>query len=229
MNIHPDQTPTFADRAADYFLNLSQPQDLPSNITAMNPYKSGEVKDAVVKFYKKFFDDNRERIFLLGINPGRFGGGVTGISFTDPVALEEYCGIKNTFDKKTELSSKFVYSFIKSYGGADEFYSKFFIGALYPLALIKDGKNYNYYDDKKTYGYLKPFIADSLKKQVSFGASPGFAVSLGRKNYGYLKEINDELILFEKIYMLDHPRFIMQYRQKRVPDYIKEYLNVCGR
>lgn len=227
MNNKSRPRSTFAEKAVDYFLNLSSPRDLPANIGTMNPYESGEVKKVIVKFYKKFFNDNRERIFLLGINPGRFGGGVTGISFTDPVALEEYCGIKNSFDKKTELSSKFVYSFIRSYGSTEEFYSRFYISALYPLALIKDGKNYNYYDDKKTYWYLKPFIADALKKQVSFGSSPGFAVSLGRKNYKYLKEINDELKLFEKIYMLDHPRFIMQYRQKRVPDYINEYLNVC--
>ena len=219
---------TFAERAVNFFLNLSAPEKLSPNLGTMNPYENEAVQNIVTEFYNKFYKDNNKRIILLGINPGRFGGGVTGISFTDPVALEEYCGIPNNFDKKTELSSTFIYSFIRSFGKTEDFYARFFISALYPLALIKDGKNYNYYDDKNTYEYLKPLIADSLKKQAAFGISTEFAVSLGRKNFKYLDEINKELKLFKKVYMLDHPRFIMQYRRKALQEYINEYLSVCN-
>lgn len=142
----------FAARAINFFLNLSPPENLPQNITTMNPYETEEVKSIVIEFYKKYFDDNNKRILALGINPGRFGGGITGVSFTDPIALEKFCGIQNGFDKKREISSEFIYSFISKYGGAEEFYSKCFISALYPLALIKDGLNYNYYDEKN---YIK--------------------------------------------------------------------------
>ena len=51
-----------------------------------------------------------QRHLLLGINPGRFGGGVTGIPFTDPIRLQNVCGIENNFEKKQELSSVFIYA-----------------------------------------------------------------------------------------------------------------------
>ncbi len=96
-------TQTFAQKAISYFLNLEMPSDLLKGITVLNPYENNSVKEIVTKFFLKYFDDSQKRIFILGINPGRFGGGITCISFTDPVALEAFCGIKNYFDKKTEL------------------------------------------------------------------------------------------------------------------------------
>ncbi len=39
------------------------------------------------------------RYLILGINPGRFGGGITGIPFTDPIRLQNICGIENDFQK----------------------------------------------------------------------------------------------------------------------------------
>ena len=215
---------TFASRAANFFLNLPPQHGLPKNIQTMNPYETEEVKNIVIEFYKKYFSDNNKRILALGINPGRFGGGITGISFTDPAALEKHCGIENSFDKKREISSEFIYSFITKYGGVEEFYSRCFISALYPLALIKDGLNYNYYDDKKLYKILKPIIADNVKAHLGFGTRRDFVICLGRKNSLYLKEINEEYNFFEKIIVLDHPRYIMQYKRKTMDKYLEEYL-----
>ncbi|MCL5031196.1 MAG: DUF4918 family protein [Bacteroidetes bacterium] len=215
---------TFAYRTLDFFLNLSTPDNLPKNITTMNPYETEEVKNIVIEFFKKYFNDNNKRILALGINPGRFGGGITGVSFTDPIALEKFCGIKNGFDKKREISSEFIYSFITKYGGVEEFYSKCFISALYPLALIKDGLNYNYYDEQKLFRILKPAIVDSIKAQIDFGIKRDFVICLGRKNSLYLKEINDEHNFFDKIIVLDHPRYIMQYKRKSMHKYLDEYI-----
>ncbi len=219
---------TFADRASGYFFSIDSPKNLTLKISTINPFEKDEVKKIVNVFFKRYFEDNNCRVIILGINPGRFGGGVTGIPFTDPVALEKYCGIGNSFAKKTELSSKFIYNLINTFGGVQKFYSKFFISALYPLALIKDGRNYNYYDDNETYTFLKPRITDSLRKQISLGVSQKHAVCLGRKNYKYLKEISEENNLFENISVLDHPRFIMQYRNKFINKYIDEYIKVCS-
>ncbi|SFV68072.1 hypothetical protein MNB_SV-10-1583 [hydrothermal vent metagenome] len=58
-------------------------------------------------FYLKDYDDENPRTLLLGINPGRNGAGVTGIGFTDPILLEEKCGIANTLEKRSELSGFF--------------------------------------------------------------------------------------------------------------------------
>lgn len=213
----------FAEKAINYFTNLKPNKNLPSSIQTMNPYNQNDTKDILSKFYKKFFNDNNKRLLAFGINPGRFGGGITGVSFTDPVALEEFCGIKNTFKKQQELSSKFIYEFISKFGGVDKFYSNCFLSALYPLALIKDGKNYNYYDQTKLFKLLRNDIVENIKNHIEFGGRTDYVISLGRKNSKFLEEINNENGFFNKIITLDHPRYIMQYKLKFMDDYIKEY------
>ncbi len=221
-------TGTFADKAIKYFTGLKIPGKIPKNIGILNPYETEEVKKAVKLFFHNYFVDNEKRIFVFGINPGRFGGGLTGISFTDPVALREECGIENELGDRMELSSKFIYEMINQYGGVKNFYSKIFISALYPLAIIKDGKNYNYYDSLKLYESLKIQIASAINEQLKFGADRRFAICLGKKNAKYFKEINKEYNFFEEIRVLDHPRYIMQYRLKRINHYINQYISTIG-
>jgi hypothetical protein len=216
--------PNFARKAIRYFTDLKSPSTLPSGIGLLNPYENANVQYAVKEFYQKFYNDDRKRIYILGINPGRFGGGLTGISFTDPVALKKYCGIDNPFGNREELSSKFIYQVITRYGGAKKFFSNFFLSAIYPLALIKDEKNYNYYDDKKLFSFLKPYLLVSLKKQIVFRANRHVVICLGKKNGEYLKILNGELSLFNQIEILDHPRYIMQYRKKKMDGYLEQYI-----
>ena len=220
--------PTFAENAISYFTKLKTLAKLPSGVQIQNPYVNDNVKSAVKEFYRKFYNDERKRVYILGINPGRFGGGLTGISFTDPTALKKHCGIDNPFGNREELSSKFIYEVIDQFGGVKEFFPKFFLSAIYPLALIKDGKNYNYYDDNKLFSTLKSQLIASLKEQIKFGANRKVVICLGKKNAGYLKILNDELKLFSKIGGLDHPRFIMQYRKKKINYYIDQYINVLN-
>ena len=215
---------TFANSAIKYFSNLKLPKKLPKEISIITPYSKKEVNIAVQRFFKKYFDDNENRVFVFGINPGRFGGGLTGISFTDPVALREECEIENDLGDRQELSSKFIYRMIKEYGGVKKFYSKIFITALYPLAIIKDGKNYNYYDSLKLYESLKTQINSAIKEQIKFGTDRRFAVCLGRKNAKFFNEINKENNFFEELRVLDHPRYIMQYKLKHADAYIRNYL-----
>lgn len=218
--------PTFTSKAKKFFLNLDIPDNLTDGVSVMNPYSDNGTQNVIKRFYDKFYNDNNKRTFFVGINPGRFGGGITGIAFTDPINLEDKCGIKNDFDKKPELSSRFVYQLIDKYGGAEKFYSKFFISALYPLALIKDGKNYNYYDSAKIYKALKPQILKTFQQQIDFGANDDLVICLGKKNEKYLKEINNEIKFFKKIITFDHPRYIMQYKLKKLDEYIDKYLSV---
>lgn len=214
----------FSGKAVQYFFNVKSPASISNGVEVINPYDSDEVKKIVTKFYLKYFKDNNKRLFVFGINPGRFGGGLTGISFTDPVALREHCGIENNLGNKKELSSKFIYEMINAFGGADIFYSKIFLSALYPLALVKDGKNYNYYDDKNLFNILKPDIVASIRSQIEFGAKKEKVIILGKKNAEYFKIINDEFNFFNEVVVLDHPRFIMQYRQRLKNKYITNYI-----
>ncbi|CAA9244851.1 MAG: hypothetical protein AVDCRST_MAG56-1668 [uncultured Cytophagales bacterium] len=220
--------PTFAQKVLQFFFSLEEPETLPPGVQIMNPYVRPEIEPLLRQFYEKFFSDTRRRVFILGINPGRFGGGATGIAFTDPSALRKYCGIPNDLPATSELSSKYVYRFIEALGGAEVFYRHFYIGSLYPLALIKDGKNYNYYDQPGLFESLKPAMIESLTRQTAFGADRRVAICLGRKNATYFEKLNKEHPFFEKIIPLDHPRYILQYKTRLMDQYVAEYVKVLG-
>ena len=220
---------TFADRAIAYYNALDAPDNLPPGIGVMNPYQQPDVQQIVGEFYTKFYGDTNPRVFVLGINPGRFGAGVTGISFTTPQNLRRYCGIENTLRDtgtapRPELSSRFIYQVVDAFGGARAFYANFFLTSLFPLALTKDGKNYNFYDDRATTGILWPAITEAVRTQTSFGADRRVAVCLGRKNEVYLNRLNEQQNFFDRIVALDHPRYILQYKSKDAPQYLERYI-----
>lgn len=219
---------TFSSKIIDFYDKLVFPTDLLSNeVSVINPYAIQEVLTLTKEFYEKFFSDAKNRIFVFGINPGRFGSGVTGIPFTDPVALEKYCGIYNSLEKRDELSSRFVYEFIEEWGGAKDFYHNFFLTAISPLGFNRKGLNYNYYDDPKFLYKIKPFIIDSMKAQIDCGANREAVILFGTgKNQKAFNSINDEYGFFKKIYALEHPRFIMQYKRKDIKKYLKKYQRV---
>ena len=219
---------TFAGKAIKYFSNLKTPKLFHKEVGIINPYEAAEVKDVVKKFYKKYFNDNNKRVFVFGINPGRFGGGLTGISFTDPIALREECGIETDFGTKKELSSKFIYRMIQEFGGVKRFYSNVFLSALLPFALIKNGKNYNYYDSSELADDLKDEIIKSIKAQVVFGAIRDSVIILGKKNAEYFFVLNDEHNFFKQVIVLEHPRYIMQYKLRKIDHYISKYLKALG-
>jgi hypothetical protein len=216
---------TFAGKAIEFFRNVELNIDL-QEIEVMNPYREAVTFDLVVRFFKRFYDDQNKRTFIFGINPGRFGAGITGISFTDPINLAQECNISNELPKKHELSSMFIYRVIEKYGGAEVFYRKFFITAVSPLGFVKDGKNMNYYESASLQNAAKLFILETIKEQFEFGCFNNCAICVGGdKNFKFLNALNDELQLFEKIIPLEHPRFIMQYRRKALDLYLKKYLN----
>ena len=219
---------TFADHALNYYLNLTEPTGLPPGVSVLNPYRRPEVRDVVTQFYRKFYDDVAPRVFVLGINPGRYGAGVTGVSFTTPQALATHCGIPNNLPPTPELSSKFIYKVVEAFGGPTAFYGKFFLSSLYPLALIREGKNYNYYDDRATTAALWPVVTETVRHQLTFGADRRVAVCLGRKNETYLRRLNDEQGFFGKILTLDHPRYILQYRSKEADFFAETYIRTLG-
>ena len=132
-----------------FLKNLDLKIDLPVEVQIMNPFKEPATFNLCEKFYKKYYSDNNSRHLIFGINPGRFGGGVTGIPFTDTVRLQNICGIENDFQKKQELSSVFIYEMIHAFGGPEIFYNKFYISAISPLGFTKNNKNLNYYDDRQ--------------------------------------------------------------------------------
>ena len=216
---------TFSKKILSFFRSLDLNVDLPPGVEVMNPFKDKTTFNLCNKFYNKYYNDNNSRHLILGINPGRFGGGITGIPFTDPIRLQSICGIENTFQKKQELSSVFVYEIIHSFGGPEKFYNKFYISSISPLGFIKENKNLNYYDDRKLENGIKDFVIDCIKKQLRFGISTEVVFCFGEgKNLSYLTRLNNEMNFFGEIIPLPHPRFIMQYKLKKKEEYIDRYL-----
>ncbi|MEO8861468.1 MAG: uracil-DNA glycosylase family protein [Ginsengibacter sp.] len=216
---------TFGKKILSFFKTLELDIDLPHEVEVMNPFKDKSTFNICNTFYNKYYDDNNSRHVILGINPGRFGGGITGIPFTDPIRLQNICGIANEFQKKQELSSVFIYEMINAFGDARLFYNKFYISSFSPLGFTKNNKNLNYYDDKQLEIAIKPFVISSIKKQLLFGINTEVAFCLGEgKNFIYLSKLNNEMKFFDKIIPLPHPRFIMQYKLKSKGEYIDKYL-----
>lgn len=217
---------TLAQRILNFNSNLPQSMALPNHVKPLYPFNNADVIKSTTLFYNQYYTDNHCRILILGINPGRFGAGVTGIPFTDPVQLETHCGIKNPFNKKTELSSIYIYQSIAAYGGPETFYRQFVFGSLSPIGYIRDNKNLNYYDDKELQTTLEPFIIDAIKKQIEWGCSTDVCICLGEgKNYKYLQKLNHKHHFFKQILPLPHPRFILQYRRKRLIEFLDQYQN----
>ncbi len=208
-----------------FYQSLQPPKNLPKGIEVLFPQNNPEVIKLVKTFLKKYFRNNHPRRLMLGINPGRFGAGITGINFTAPKQLKKNCGIDHPFKLSSELSAEFIYEVINQYGGVNKFYKDWFIGAVCSLGFIKDKKNINYYDDKKLQRAVTPFIIDTINKQVSFGFKTDYCICVGgEKNYKFLTALNDEQKWFKKIVPLPHPRFILQYHRKQKNKYIHQYL-----
>jgi hypothetical protein len=216
---------TFAEKAIDFYSKLRIENALPAGSRILNPYDNPEVKLIVRAFFTRFYDDRQPRTVLLGINPGRFGAGITGITFTDPVRLERFCQIPNPFEKKAELSSRFIYDVISAYGGCQPFFNRFFLSAVSPLGFVRKGRNLNYYDDRELENALGKFIKSTLLKQLELGIRRDRAICLGAgKNLKFLEKLNRDMNLFREIIPLPHPRWVMQYRYKRKEEFIAEYL-----
>ncbi|MEP6845264.1 MAG: uracil-DNA glycosylase family protein [Panacibacter sp.] len=215
---------TLAQQIPDFLFNLQLPFTMPDNIEVLDVHKVPAVQTACRSFYEKFYNDRNKRHLLIGINPGRFGGGVTGIPFTDPIRLQNDCGIPNSFQKKQELSSAFIYEMINAYGGVLKFYRKFYISAVSPLGFVRNGKNLNYYDDKVLQKRIETFVIDCMEKQITFGLERDICFCIGEgKNLKFLKALNDKHKWFKTIKSFSHPRFVMQYKLKQKQFYIQQY------
>lgn len=225
---------TFADRIINFNTHLEYNQSLPKDFDVLNPYMDNpETMEVMRAFYHKFYNDNRQRKFIIGINPSRHGAGVTGVPFTDTKRLKSECGIVMKSAHTHEVSSVFMYDMIQQYGGVTKFYNDFYINSPFPLAIVRkasDGKwlNANYYDEEALFKSLKDYMIETLKKHISLGVDTQKVFVLGKKNATFLQKLNKEATLFGEMVVLEHPRFIQQYKSKEKQLYIDKFLTSFG-
>jgi hypothetical protein len=225
-----------ADRLLEHVLNFQlDGSRLPKGIHVLDPFNGAhgeQVKEIVRTFHRRFYDDDAERLLMLGINPGRLGAGSTGLPFTDTKRCEADLRIPVQGMRTHEPSSDFFYRMINANGGPGRFYSKVYVHAVCPLGFVKEqpaGKpvNLNYYDDKDLEKAVMPFMEQWLKDLVATGMRTDGVICLGTgKNAAAFLKLNARLKLFEKIHPIEHPRFIIQYKQKHMEAYIQRYIHL---
>ena len=220
---------TIAEKVVAFNKQLHYSGALPEGFDVLNPFfDNPETLTVMSKFYQKFYNDQNQRKFIIGINPSRHGAGVTGVPFTDTKRLKSVCGIEMKSAHTHEISSVFLYDVIEDFGGPELFYQEFYINSPFPLAIIRKtirgGLNANYYDDKNLFEAVKPFMIKSLKDNISLGLDTSEVFILGKKNAVFIDEINRQEKFFDKMMVLEHPRYIQQYKSKEKQLYIDKYL-----
>ena len=111
---------TLADQLLQHVLSFSlKGVKLPSDVGVLDPFNgpnAEEVRRIVTAFHRKYYSDNKTRVLMLGINPGRLGAGSTGLSFTDTKRCESDLGIPVQGLRTHEPSSDFFYRMIRAAG-----------------------------------------------------------------------------------------------------------------
>ncbi|GAA4338941.1 uracil-DNA glycosylase family protein [Flaviaesturariibacter amylovorans] len=215
---------TWAQQLYHFYTHFT-PGELPNHVAWLFPQRQPEVRKVVKAFLDKYYNDRNERRLLLGINPGRFGAGVTGVNFTAPKQLTEVLSIPHPFKSQSELSAEFIYDLIAAYGGPEAFFGRHFIGSVCPLGFVKGGKNINYYDDPALLAAVEPFIIESIETQLRLPVDRSACGCIGEdKNFKYLSKLNERFGWFDRIAPLPHPRFVMQYRRREKEQFIDRYL-----
>jgi len=224
-----------ADRLLKHVLSFSlKGVPLPNGVGVLDPFNgehADEIRRIVTLFHKKYFSDDRRRVLMLGINPGRLGAGSTGLSFTDTKRCESDLGIPVNGLRTHEPSSDFFYRMIRAGGGPDAFYGKVYVHAICPLGFVKAGPqgkeiNLNYYDDRALEEAVTPFVSNWLRTLITCGMRTDVAFCIGTgKNAAYFEKLNARLGLFDRMIALEHPRFVMQYKAKQIDLYINKYLD----
>jgi len=73
---------------------------------------------------------------------------------------------------------------------------------------------------------LRPFIIESIERQMVIGYDNTLAICIGKgKNLDFLNELNEERKWFDSVVGVVHPRWVMQYNRKDKQKYIDLYLS----
>lgn len=218
--------PTFGDQVLAFVRTWPRPVIAAAPVTWLDPFATAEANRCADAFYRAFYHDYEPRLFIFGVNPGRFGAGVTGVPLTDGYALAHGCGIPNTLPPRRELSAEFFHRVVAAWGGAAELFGQIYVTSVCPLGLLRDGKNFNYYDDPAVLRELEPFLIDAIRRQRAFGARPAAVVLGSGENLRVLTRLNAAHGLFDALHALPHPRFVMQYRRTQVDEFVAEYVRL---
>ena len=107
----------------------------------------------------------------------------------------------------------------------------YYINSPFPLAIVRKTAqgtwlNANYYDDNELFRMTKDYMIETLKKHIALGLETSEVYVLGKKNASFLEKLNKEASLFKKMVVLEHPRYIQQYKSKEKQLYIDKFITL---
>lgn len=212
-----------------FYNALQFPQIDTGDVEVLDPFHQPEVKAIRESFFDTYFEDTLPRKIIIGINPGRLGAGITSLGFTSPKQVAGMLNLGDALGTSSEPSANFVEELIRAVGGPGVFYRKVMFTSVCPFGFVLNGKNYNYYDDKKLTAELEPYLLDWLKEQMNLGPIDPVGYTFGKgKNFKYLKDLNDKIQFFEELIALPHPRWVMQYQYKNKEQHLIEMAQKLG-
>ena len=220
------QETTFGDRVLAFYDALVAFEWASADIALLSPVSASARREALATFCRSFYNDNSRRVFWLGINPSRVRNTSTGVPYTDGYALENYCNIHNDFSKSRELTADFFYRFVAAFGGPERFFSRHYAGAAFPLSVLRKDRYCNWYDSGLP-ETIASSVPDLIEKQVEMGSNGVLVVIGSGHNAKHLIRINTETNLFRKVLVVEHPRYIAQYKSKEIMRYVDKYCNVA--
>jgi hypothetical protein len=215
-----------------YFINhlTYNRTPLSKKVTVYNPFKDLPQPTRIATgFYEKYFNDTHPRCTLFGINPFKWGAGLTGIPFTDYKRLQSECHIPYEGKASHENSSLFIYEMIRAFGGVEKFYRHFYFCWLCPVGFldpsVPNDKGASFYASRELMTIATPLIVENIRRQISIGIRTDICFVIGAgQNDKALRQINDQHHFFKEIITLEHPGYIVRYHNNERSAYIDRYL-----
>jgi len=155
--------------------------------------------DVMMQFNKQFYKGGFPKTVLCGINPGRLGGGKTGVPFVDFTSLSQMLDDVNQND--SERSARFFFDVIQAFG-AERFYQNFYVTNISWVGYSNNNKNVNYYQLPAA---AQQFVLDMFQWEMQ-QVAPQTIISLS----GAVKDAITELFEGSSIEIgnhLPHPNY----------------------
>lgn len=179
-------------------------------------------KKNIIEFHKKYIQPNRPEIVICGVNPGRFGAGLTGIPFIDFDSLSKMLPRIKYFD--SEKSAKFFFSVVQAFG-IEQFYQKFHVTNIswYGFSMIDKEKNVNYYNLPVD---VQKHLFEKFVEEMNF-INPKIIIPLSKDVQNQLLILkSNEQIKAEITPNLNHPSWVMTYKRNEVELWKEKYIHL---
>jgi len=165
-------------------------------------------------FWRRFYPEELPRRVICGLNPGRFGAGLTGVPFTDFQTLSRW--MPSVEGQDTEPSAQFFAKIVDAIG-VDSFFQRFYVTNVSAVGYVKDGRNLNYHDLPAD---ALEVVEQNFTEEMRLVA-PTRVVALGKHAYATVKKTLPSDI---DITYLAHPSWIMTYRRRELDAWVQRYV-----